>query len=148
MFRDDFILRHIRLFVQAIAKALGLIKEGDLGFALETVRVSFSDLLGMSLDDFLAYPDDRVKDFLYFGELGPMGLNRTAFAAGMLAIAGRIHAAQDRPELSHACFEKALRVLLETVLGDEEEIELPEFAPPIDEILEAVPVQSLNDDLL
>ncbi|HUF38748.1 MAG TPA: hypothetical protein VMN57_09510, partial [Anaerolineales bacterium] len=47
-----------------------------------------------------------------------------------------------------ACFEKALRVLLETVLGDEEEIELPEFAPPIDEILEAVPVQSLNDDLL
>lgn len=148
MYRDDFILRHIRLFVLAIAKALGLIEKGDLGFALETVRVSFADLLGMSLEDFLAYPDDRVKDFLYFGEMASMGLNRAAFAAQMLAIAARIHAAMGNPEKSLACSEKALRVQLETVLGEEEDVALPEHAPQVSEILGEVGISALSDELL
>jgi hypothetical protein len=148
MYRDDFILRHIRLFVLAIAKALKLIQDGDPGFALETVRVSFNDLLGMSMDDFLAYPDDRVKEFLYFGELGPMGLNRMAFAASMLVLAGRIHAGMKQPERSRVHFEKALRVLLETALGEEEAVEFPEFTPSIDEILTEVQIGDLGDDLL
>ncbi len=148
MYRDDFILRHIRLFVLAIAKALKLIEDGDSGFALETVRVSFTDLLGMSMDDFLAYPDDRVKEFLYFGELGPMGLNRTAFAASMLVIAGRIHAGMEQKEHSRAHFEKALRVLLETVLSEEDAVEFPDFTPSIEEILAEVQAADLNDDLL
>ena len=148
MYRDDFILRHIRLFVQAIARVLGLIEKGDLGFALETLRVSFLDLLGMSLDDFLAYPDDRVKEFLYFGELGPMGLNRTAFASSLLVIAARIYAEKSQPEKSLECYEKTLRVLLETTLSEEEAVEFPDFTPPVEEILEAVEISLLKDELV
>jgi hypothetical protein len=148
MYRDDFILRHIRLFVQAIARVLGLIEDGDPAFALETVRVSFTDLLGMGMDDFLAYPNDRVKEFLYFGELGPMGLNRTAFAASMLALAARIYEEMEKPDMSLACREKALRVLLETVLGDEEVVEFPDFAPSVEEILDAAPIRSYSDEVV
>lgn len=148
MYRDDFIMRHIRLFVQAIARALGLIKEGDLGFAMETVRVSFADLLGMSLDDFLAYPDDRVKDFLYFGELGPMGLNRAAFAASMLSIAARIQDRTGNGGYARKCIEKALRVLLEATLGEEDPVDMPDFAPAVEEILAEWPIEELGDELV
>ena len=148
MYKDDFIMRHVRLFVMAIARVLGLIKEGDLGFALETVRVAFQDLLGMSLDDFLAYPEERLRDFLYFGELEVMGLNRTAFAASMLLHAGRIFRAQENEERARACFERALQLLVETTLSAEDEVEMPDFTPPVQELLDEVRLEDLSDSLL
>jgi tetratricopeptide (TPR) repeat protein len=89
-----------------------------------------------------------VKEFLYFGELGPMGINRVAFAARMLATAGRIYNEMGQSERSLECFEKALRVLLETTLSEEEPVELPDYSPPVDEILAEVPVDGLNNELV
>ena len=141
-------MRHIRLFVQAIAKALGLIKEGDLGLALETIRVTFMDYLGMSLDDFLAYPDDRMRDFLYFGELTVMGLNKAALAGNMLMNAGIIYRARGDEAKAVACFEKAVRLLLDLTLSEEEDPEMPDFAPTIDEIMKEISLDNLSTDTL
>ena len=148
MFQDDFILRHIRLFVLALARVLGLIKQGDLGAALEVVRTSFQDFLGMSLDDFLAYPDDRLKDFLYFGELSVMGLNKVGLASALLLHAGRIYKAKGSEAQSLACFEKTVRLLLDVTLADETDPELPEFSPGLDEILEELTLEQLANDTL
>lgn len=148
MYRDDFVLRHIRLFIQAIARVFGLIKEGDLGFALETIRVTFMDYLGMSLEDFLAYPDERMREFLYFGELTVMGLNKAGLAGNMLLNAGLVYRAMGDEGKAVACFEKAVRLLLDLTLSEEEDPEMPDFAPTIDEIVKEVSLEKLAEDTL
>ena len=148
MFKDDYVLRHVRLFVQAIARLIGLIKEGDLGFALETIRVSFSDYLGMGLDDFLDYPDERLKDFLYFGELGAMGLNRAAFASALLLQAGRIFDMKGNRDRALLCFEKTLRLLVDVLLAEEEAQEMPPFSPAVEDVLAEVELAELKDATL
>ena len=148
MYRDDFVLRHIRLFVQAIAKILGLVKDGDLSLALETIRVTFMDYLGMSLDDFVAYPDDRMKEFLYFGEMNVMGLNKAALAGNMLVNAGLVYRARGNEERAYECIEKAIRLLLEIMLAEEEDPEMPDFAPTINEILKEVELVKLQNETL
>ncbi len=148
MYRDDFVLRHIRLFIQAIAKVLGLIKDGDLGFALETIRVTFMDYLGMSIDDFLGYPDERMKELLYFGELTVMGLNKAALASNMLVNAGHVYRAKGEDKKAVACFEKSIRLLLEIMLSEEEDPEMPDFTPTIDDILNHVTFDELESETL
>jgi hypothetical protein len=148
MYKDDFILRHIRLFVQAIAKVLGLIKEGDLGLALETVQVTFRDFLGMAMDDFVSYPDDRMKEFLYFGELTVMGLNKAGLASSMLIHAGLIYRAKGDEEKAVAFIGKAIRLLLEIILSEEENPQMPDFAPTIEDALKEVSLDQLDSDTL
>lgn len=148
MFKDDYVLRHIRLFVQTIARILGLIKDGDLNLAQETIELAFADSLGLSLNDFLSYPDERVREFLYFGENEVMGLNRTALASALLLQAGRIFAVQGRREKALACFEKSIRLLLETHLADETDPDMPEFAATIEELLGELALEDLHDETL
>ncbi len=143
-------MRHIRLFVQAIAKVVGLIKAGDPDFALETIRTTFHDLLGTSLDDFLAFPDDRILDFLTFGEVGQLGMSKAGLAANLLMQAGAAWRLKDQPQEAAACFDKSIRLLLEVHLaeGEGQPPLLPEFAPPLEDILAEVAPAGLSADTL
>jgi hypothetical protein len=148
MYQEDYILRHIRLFVQMIARIFGLIKDGDISFALEVVEGAFRDYLGLSMDDFLAYPQDRLLDFLVFGELGTLGVNKAGFAANLLLQAGIAHRMQNHMERSAPCLEKGLGLVLELELSKQGPFEMPEFAPTVEDFLKESSLASFSPDVL
>ncbi len=147
MYQQDYILRHIRLFVQMIARVLGLIKDGDPQFALEVIEGAFRDSLGLSLDDFLAYPQDRLLDFLVFGEMDTLGISKAGYASNLLLQAGIAHRMQNRTDRSNACFEKGLGLILELELSEQGPFELPDFAPGVHDFLKESALKDYSSDV-
>ncbi len=148
MFREDFVLRHIRLFVQVIARILGLIEAGDSQAALELVETSFRDYLGMEMDAILPVPDNQLVDFMTFGEMGANALDKCGFAIALLYRAAQLHRAAGRPDQGVLYAKKAFSLFLEVMLAQERSPEMPSYSPALADLLGEVPMESLHEDTL
>jgi hypothetical protein len=146
MFRDDFISRQIQMIVQILARLLGLSKGREFMDAMALLQMTFKDQLGTDLDTFLTVPDDRMVDFLTFGQVEGVALMHSSIAVALLKATADLYAAQDRKDLGLPYFQKALNLLLEVELGGEEPPMLPEFVPTVEEMIEEVDLHTLTLD--
>ena len=146
MFRDDYVLRHIRLFVQFLARIFGLIESDDLDLALELLRQAFRDYLGVDMESLLTIPEERLLDFLTFGERGGLGLSKCSFAITLLKQTGEVLRAKGRPDQAQTYLEKSLSLLLETRLAAEEDLDFPDFTPTVDDLLARAGERKLSID--
>ena len=146
MFREDYIIRHIALFGKVLTRILGLSEGRQYTVALNALQLAFRDFLGVDMDHFITFPEDRLIDFLTFGEFGSARMDKCGFAISLLRETGRLYAAQDHSEKSQVYFRKALNLLLEVILSQEETPELPDFTPTVDELVIELDMLSLSTD--
>ena len=148
MYQDDYVLRHIRIFVKMIARVLGLIEEGDTGLALEMIDTAWHDYLGMSVNDFLGFPPDKLRDFLTLGEQGIVADHKLAFAASLLLHGGLALKKVGQLEPARVRFARGLDLLLALELDEDRKEALPEPSPSIDEFLEAAAGLDIGSEVL
>ena len=134
MIRRDYILRMIEEFFRALAR-INSLKKGqqwqEASVALDeefkrliadgapaAVRLSETELLARLMQE---GPTQAVRD-------------KTLMLTTLLAEAGDVAAAQDRPGQSRECYLKALHLLLDT-LGRGEVSECPEFVPKVERLV-------------
>ena len=146
MFREDFVMRHIRLFVQVLAQLLGLIEAGDLLTSLELIETAFRDYLGLEIDNVLTIPEDRLIDYFSFGEQGDNKIDRCLFAVTLLLNTAQVYRLNGRPERALPYHKKSLALMLETLLTQRTQVEWPSFAPTLDDILDGLEFESLPLD--
>ena len=144
MFRDDFISRQITILVQVLARMLKLTKGREFIDALALLEMSFREHLGTDLHTLTTVPDDRVMDFLTFGQMENQRLMRCGIAVALLQATGTLFREQGKNEQGMAYVQKGLNLLLEVELAGEEPPDLPEFVPTVDEMLEGLDVQQLT----
>jgi hypothetical protein len=134
MIRRDYILRMIEEFVRALAR-INSLKKGqrwqEASVALDeefkrliadgaqvVVRLSETELLARLMQE---GPTQVVRD-------------KTLMLTTLLAEAGDVAAAQDRPDESRECYLKALHLLLDTMTrGDV--LDFPEFVPRVEKLV-------------
>jgi hypothetical protein len=146
MFRDDFISRQIQIFVQILARIFKLTKGREFLDALALLDMTFRDQLGADLHTFLTVPEDRMVDFLIFGQVEAQGLTRCGFAVALLQSAANLYKEEGRVKQSVLYLQKALNLLLEVELSGEEPPELPAFVPTVDELLDDADLHQLSPD--
>jgi hypothetical protein len=146
MFRDDYISRQIQIFVQILARILGLTKGREFMDALALLQMTFREQLGTDLNTFLTVPDDRMVDFLTFGQTEVVALTRSGLAVALLQAAAHLYQAQSKEDQGLPYLQKALNLLLEIELAGEEPLELPEFVPTVDDLIEDVDLHRLTLD--
>lgn len=146
MFRDDFISRQIQIFVQILARILKLTKGREFLDALALLEITFRDQLGIDLHAFLTVPEERMVDFLTFGQVENVALTRCGFAVALLQAAANLYREEGRVEQGVPYLQKALNLLLEVELAGEEPPDLPEFVPTVDELLEDADLHQLTID--
>lgn len=144
MFRDDYISRQIQIIVQILARLLGLSKGREFVDAMALLQMTFKDQLGTDLDTFITVPDDRMVDFLTFGQTEAVALMHSSIAIALLKATSDLYETQSRVDLGQPYFQKALNLLLEVELGGEEPPVLPEFVPTVDEMLEGCDLHALT----
>lgn len=146
MFRDDYISRQIQIFVQILARILGLTKGREFMDALALLQITFREQLGTDLNTLLTVPDDRMVDFLTFGQTEAVALTRSGLAVALLQATAHLFREQEKEEKSTPYLQKALNLLLEIELAGEEPPELPGFVPTVDELIEDVDLHRLALD--
>jgi tetratricopeptide (TPR) repeat protein len=149
MIRRDYILRMIEEFVRALAR-INSLKKGqrwqEASVALDeefkrliadgaqvVVRLSETELLARLMQE---GPTQVVRD-------------KTLMLTTLLAEAGDVAAAQDRPDESRECYLKALHLLLDTLTrGDV--LDFPEFVPKVEKLVStlAAPLPTRTHALL
>jgi hypothetical protein len=144
MFREDFILRHIRLFVQLLAQLLGLIEAGDLTTSRELIQTAFRDYLGIDMEALFTVPEDKMIDYLTFGEQGENALDRCLFAVTLLFHLGEIEEGSGQPESAARNRNMAVSLMLETLLTLQSGYALPSFSPQLGEVLSRVTFAELS----
>ena len=113
MIREDYILRMIRQFAQVLARILDLTKAQEYPAALEAIdQVSEQLLLGLDFDAVGRFSPGELMSVLLIGQDLNAGRDKCAFLVALLQQTGIVHAAQNRPDESHAAYLKALTELL------------------------------------
>lgn len=129
--REDYVMRLAAQLGKALAHILGLSKRQRYPAALAAIDEALAQLLGLSLDSVMELSAGQLFAFLTLGGTAPEARAKVSFLAALLREAGAIHAAQERPDVSYACYLKALHLLLEMRLHDDE-VRLPEYAPTVE----------------
>ena len=146
MFRDDYISRQIQILVQILARLLGLTKGREFMDAFSLLQMTFREHLGTDLETLLTVPDDRLVDFLTFGQTEVVALTRSSIAIALLQATAHLHREQGNEEQGLPYLQKGLNLLLEIELAGEGPSELPEFVPTVDELIENVDLRRLTLD--
>jgi hypothetical protein len=129
-----------------LARILRLTKGREYLDALAAIEIAFRDQLGTDIDTILTVPNERLLDFMTFGVQSEQALVKTGFAVALLQAAGRVNVEFGKKEQSVPYFEKALGLLLEIELSEEEPPELPEFVTMAEEIIADVALNALSMD--
>jgi len=146
MFRDDFISRQIQIFVQILARILGLSKGREFLDAQALLEITFREQLGTDIYTFLTTPDEHMVDFLTLGQRDTTALTRCGFAVALLQTAATLYREAGKVDQGMAYLQKALNLLLEMELTVEEAPELPEFVPTVEELIEGADLHQLTTD--
>ena len=146
MFRDDFISRQIQIFVQILARILGLSKGREFLDAQALLEITFREQLGTDIHTFLTTPNEQMVDFLTLGQRDTPALTRCGFAIVLLQTAATVYREAGKVEQSQPYLQKALNLLLEVELTVEEAPELPEFVPTVEELIEGADLHQLTMD--
>jgi hypothetical protein len=132
MIRRDYILRMIEEFIRALARIRGLTRSKQFGAAADLLDQEFKRLVGDGADAVSRLSETELLARLMEGE--PQAVrDKCLILTRLLREAGELHSAQHRVPESHACFLKALNLLLDVLLRHEA-FEVPEFVPKVEEL--------------
>jgi hypothetical protein len=137
MIRRDYILRMIAEFMEALARMRSL-KKGEHWQELSAeLDFQFKKLLGRGAPAVAQLSETELLALLV--EEGPTHAVRekTLVLTTLLLEAGDVAMAEHRVNDGHACYGKALNLLLDT-LARGEALECPEFVPKVDAVLAAL----------
>ena len=139
--REDYLLRHIRQFIQALTSIRGLAEIHQEHAALDAINEAAGQLLGLrSARGPALSVRERVAQ-LTAGELTELGRDTRAALAALLKEAGAIHVRQSRETEGFRCYIQALHLLIDLELNDADAS--PDWAPRVEELVAAVSRYSL-----
>src|SRR6185436_4635590 len=134
MIRRDYILRVIEEFVRALARINSLKKGQQWQQASEALDEEFKRLTADGAQVVVRLSETELLARLM--QEGPTQVvrDKTLMLTTLLAEAGDVAAAQDRPDESRECYLKALHLLLDTLTrGDV--LDFPEFVPKVEKLV-------------
>ena len=133
MIRRDYILRAIEECAQVLARILRLINARDYAAASVVLDQQFQSLTGTGAEAVSRLSENELLARLMAGEPTAVVRTKCLLLVALLKQAGEVHAAQGRLGESQACWLKALNLLLEVTLRDEE-LPFPDFVPRVEEL--------------
>ena len=137
MIRQDYILEWIKRYIRWLAEIVGLVRAQDYEAAIRRIDLALRTLLEVGSDSVTDLSEGEILARLTVGDPGQLVRDKCTVIAALLKQLGIVSAAQQRPDLSHNCFLKALHLILGLKLR-EEGTDLAEYAPTVDELLEAL----------
>jgi tetratricopeptide (TPR) repeat protein len=146
MRREDYILRLIAEFVQALHRITGLSRAGQQQAALGAIDHALRQTLGDGLERTLAMTTPELVARLAFAESDEAGRDRCAYAVALLKEAGGAFSALGHADDADTCFARALALLLATLRRNEPE-HMPPFTPTPGALVAALGLYRLPADL-
>jgi tetratricopeptide (TPR) repeat protein len=134
MIRRDYILRMIEEMIQALARIASLTKAKQHCEAAVVLDQEFQKLIGSGAETVATLSETELIARVLSGESTQIVREKTLLLVALLKEAGGIHAALNRTEESRACYLKALNLLLQARLQEEDGVELPGYVPKIDDL--------------
>ncbi len=132
MQHEDYIMRFIRQFAAFLAQVLGIAAVGKYREAHAEIEQKLKELSGLDSDGLLRLDESGLITTLQL--YAPSAWQETGAAiAALLDQQASLCAAQNRPDESYARRLKALHLLLELLAADQQ-FELPDYAPDIEEL--------------
>ncbi|MBM3837963.1 MAG: hypothetical protein FJ398_08350 [Verrucomicrobia bacterium] len=137
MIRQDYLLEWIKRYIRWVAEIIGLVKTRDYEGAIRRIDLALRTLLEVGSDSVTDLSDGEILARLTIGEHGQLVHEKCMVMAALLKQLGIVSAAQQRLDLSRDCFLKALHLILGLKLSGPP-TELAEFAPSVEELVEAL----------
>jgi Family of unknown function (DUF6483) len=137
MIRNDYLLRMIQEFAEAIARIRSLKRGQKWNEASEALDEGFQKLMGAGADTIADLSDTELLARVASGESTQLVRHKTLVLVGLLAEAGDVATARDDPEAGRRYHLKALHLLLDA-LGAGEILENPEFVPKVEALAAAL----------
>jgi hypothetical protein len=134
MFRDDYIMRMIRQLGQIYAYVLGMRQNGQYPLALISIDNAYRERLGLGSEAVAELSDVQLLALVRFGDAADSWREMGAFVAALLYSEAVILQEQEQPDDAAPRALLGLQLLLECELADE--LPLPDYAPPLDELLD------------
>ncbi|HZV33495.1 MAG TPA: DUF6483 family protein [Verrucomicrobiae bacterium] len=131
MFKRDFIIRMVEDFVKMLTRIQEQTGAGKYAEAGEGLDEAFSELVGSSAEDVLKLSDTELLARLTQGGPTQSVPEKIRLLVALLQQGGLLHAAENREEQARACWLKALNLLLNLQM-DEDDFGLQQFIPTID----------------
>jgi hypothetical protein len=137
MIRHDYILRMIMQFSQVLARITGLARADKVEESQQEITRAVQELVGLDPEEACARSEKTLVAKLL--ESGPTHVIREKcfMLAALLNAAGDNHARDGHADKARAFHLKSLHLMLET-LPHEHETVLPEFAPRVEGLLQAL----------
>lgn len=142
MAREDYLMRVIRQFVQALVHVRALRAGRQDYAALDVIRQTAGQLLDLPETARTTLSLREVVAQLPANELSPASRDKRIALATLLAEAGSIYTAQNRLDDRYACYLQSLHLILGAVLQDPAQ-PLPEHAPAVETLAAALASYSL-----
>jgi hypothetical protein len=137
MIRRDYILRAIEECAQVLARVLRLVNARDYAAATVVLDQQFQTLVGTGADAVSRLSENELLARLMAGEPTAVVRTKCLLLVALLKQAAEVHAAQNRDDESQTCLLKALNLLLEVRLRDEE-LQFPDFVPRVEDFVLAL----------
>ncbi len=133
MYQEDYVLRMIRMFTQALARILGLVDHQNYSQAQAAIHEVYRDLFGLNSSSILYLPEAELVEMLTFA--GEVDTERLRVLAELLILEGKINLAKGDIGEGNRRHLKALNVLLEIAAVHREAVS-PSIATAIENLVE------------
>jgi len=130
MIRQDYILRIIEQFAQALARIKHLKQNREFPEAVKALEDASQTFFGLDAASVSALSEGQLMARLISGESTHLIREKALMLVTLLNEAAELHIGQNQIEQGRACHLKALNLLLEVMLRYPE-TELPDFVPSI-----------------
>jgi Family of unknown function (DUF6483) len=131
MIRRDYIIRMIEELAQVLARTRRQVATRRFGEAHEELDTIFKELTGSNAEDVANLSETELLAKLTLDGPTLVVREKTLIVTALLQEAGTLHVAEGRESDGHACWLKALNLLL-TLKFQDSDNEFPEFVPKID----------------
>jgi tetratricopeptide (TPR) repeat protein len=132
MFRNDYLMRLIEQFTQALAIALGFKRARDYPKALSVIQNTLQQIFGVDAKFIDTIPEEDLLVLLKVN--GTIEPDRAVMIAALEKLTGEIYEAQGQEEEAYYAYLKSTTLSLEVLLTDGDTV-LKDYIPEIDSLL-------------
>lgn len=132
MIRNDYLMRLIEQFTQALAIALGFKRAKEYPKALSVIRNTLQQVFGVDAGFIDAIHEEDL--LILLKSTGAIDPDRAVMIAALEKLAGEIYEAQGLEEEAYYAYLKSLTLYLEVLLSDGDAL-LKDYIPEIDSLL-------------
>lgn len=132
MIRNDYLMRLIEQFTQALAIALGFKRAKDYPRALSVIQNTLQQIFGVDAKFIDTIPEEDLLVLLRVN--GIIDPDRAVMIAVLEKVTGEIYEAQGQEEGAYYAYLKSLALYLEVLLSDGDTV-LKDHIPEIDSLL-------------